>query len=232
LQERIIIGHKGAAGLAPENTLLSYTTAFELGIPMIELDIHETLDGHLVCIHDESVDRTTNGVGIVCEMTLNQLKRLDAGKGERIPLLSEVLDFARNKLRINIEIKTLGVESRLVDLVASRNMIGDVLVSSFFHGTLLAIKELNPIIKTAALINTIKPNLIPYVLELGADAVNPRFTSIRSEFVEDAHQNRLNVYAWTVNDAITMSELFRIGVDGIITDYPDIGLDVVRRFIN
>jgi glycerophosphoryl diester phosphodiesterase len=232
LQDCIIIGHKGAAGHAPENTLLSFFKAFELGVPMVELDVHETLDGHLVCIHDKSVDRTTDGVGIVHEMTLSQIKKLDAGSGERIPLLSEVLDFARGKMKVNIELKAVGLESLIVDLVTSRHMADDVLVSSFSHETLPSIKELKSTIRTAALVHSLDAKTIPYLLKIGVDAVNPLYTSITREFIEDAHRNKLKVYAWTVNDATVMGKLFKDGVDGIITDYPDIGLDVVHRLMD
>jgi glycerophosphoryl diester phosphodiesterase len=231
LRECIIIGHKGAAGHAPENTLLSFAAAYELGAAMVELDVHETLDGHLVCIHDESVDRTTNGTGQVREMTLDQIRRLDAGRGEKIPLLSEVLDFVRGKLQVNIEIKTLGLESRLLELISSRNMFETVLVSSFKHGTILKLKELNPNIKTAALVKSVTPDLISSIVKLGPDAINPLYTIAHREFIEAAHEKGLKVYPWTVNEALAMSRLVRDGADGIITDYPDIALKVVRKYI-
>lgn len=226
--ERIIIGHRGAAGLAPENTLLSFRKALNLGVHMIELDIHETLDGHLVCIHDSSVDRTTDGTGNVAELTLQELRRFDAGQGEKIPLLHEVLDMARNRMKVNIELKTLGVEKDVIDLIVARKMIHEVIVSSFFHGTLLAIKELNSEIRTAILIDTPKDDLISYTLELGSNAINPKFSFVSNTMIEDAHRHSLKIYPWTVNDTSQMMELLIMGVDGIITDYPNLGLDVMK----
>ena len=228
MHQRIIIGHRGAAGLAPENTLLSFRTALNLGVHMIELDIHETIDGHLVCIHDSSVERTTDGTGNIAEMTLEELKKLDAGQGQRIPVLREVLDMARNKMKVNIELKTLGVERKIVDLALSRDMIHDVLVSSFFHGTLLAIMEFNSEIRTAVLVDKPKRDLISYSKELGAFAINPRFSFVSSEMIEEAHENSINIYPWTVNDSSQMLELLRMGVDGIVTDYPNLGLAVLN----
>ncbi|PNX52508.1 MAG: hypothetical protein BV458_09225 [Thermoplasmata archaeon M9B2D] len=228
LHQRIIIGHRGAAGLAPENTLLSFRTALDLGVHMVELDIHETLDGHLVCIHDSSVERTTDGVGNVAEMTLDELKHLDAGQGQTIPTLQNVLDMARSNMKVNIEIKTLGVESKIVDLVTSRDMLHDVLVSSFFHGTLPIIKELNSEISTAILVDKPKHDLVSYSKELGANAINPRFSFVSIEIIEEAHENSLNVYPWTVNDSSKMLELLRMGVDGLVTDYPNLGLAVLN----
>ncbi|MDH4214877.1 MAG: glycerophosphodiester phosphodiesterase family protein [Candidatus Thorarchaeota archaeon] len=232
MQEPIIIGHRGAAGLAPENTLLSFHTALNLGVPMIELDIHETLDGHLVCIHDGSVDRTTNGVGNVAELTLQELRLFDAGMGEKIPLLHEVLDMARNRMKVNIELKTIGVEKSMIDLVVSRKMINDVMVSSFFHATLLTTKEINSGISTAVLFDKPKSDLVSYTIELGSDAINPRFSFVSNVIIEDAHRNHLKIYPWTVNDRSQMLELLTMGVDGIITDYPNLGLDVVKDFSN
>ena len=230
MQECLIIGHRGAAGLAPENTMLAYRTALHLGAPMIELDIHETLDGHLICIHDTTVDRTTNGSGMVSEMTLREIRALDAGLGERIPLLGEVLDLARGSMRVNIELKTLGVEKRLLDLVANRNMLDGILVSSFYHGSILSIKELSPRIPTGALISEPQDGLVSYVVDLGANAVNPLHSLVTHELVEEAHRESLEIYPWTVNDRPRMFELFRCDVDGIITDYPDAGLDALRKF--
>ncbi len=230
LQECLIIGHRGAAGLAPENTMLSYRTALDLGVPMIELDIHETIDGHLVCIHDSSVDRATDGSGIVAEMTLREIRGLDAGLGERVPLLSEVLDLARGRMSVNIELKALGVEKKVLDLVTDRSMLDSIIVSSFYHGSILAMKELNPNVPTSALIAESKEGLVSYVVDLGADALNPLHSLVTHDLVEEAHRKSLRIYPWTVNDASRMFELLRLGVDGIITDFPNVGLDVLSEF--
>jgi glycerophosphoryl diester phosphodiesterase len=230
LQKRMIIGHRGAAGHAPENTLLSFATALNLGAHMIELDVQETLDGHLVCIHDRTLDRTTDGSGAVSEMTLQDLRTFDAGLGEKIPLLSEVLDMARNRLKVNIELKTLGVEKRVFDLVNFREMAHEVMVSSFFHDTLIAMKEISSEVETAILINAPKSNLIPYTLELGFNAINPRFSLVSHEMIEEAHNNSLKIYPWTVNDSSQMLELLNLGADGIITDYPNVGVEALKRY--
>jgi glycerophosphoryl diester phosphodiesterase len=230
MQERVIVGHRGAAGLAPENTLLSFVTALKLGAQMIELDIHETLDGHLVCIHDGTVDRTTDGTGTVSEMDLQELRQLDAGFGEKIPLLSEVLDMARGRLIVNIEIKTLGVEDSLLGLVKSREMTNDIIVSSFYHETLIAMKELNSEVKTAILIDAPKSDLITYALDLVSDAINPLFFLVSDEMVEGAHCNSIKIYPWTVNDGSQILALLNLGVDGIITDFPNVGIKVLKDF--
>jgi glycerophosphoryl diester phosphodiesterase len=230
LCDRIIVGHRGAAGLAPENTLLSFYTAMNLGVHMIELDVHETLDGHLVCIHDSNVERTTNGTGNVAEMSLQELRLLDAGQGEKIPLLCEVLDMARNRMKVNIELKTLGVEKSVLDEVVSRKMINEVIVSSFLRKSLITIKELNSEIKIATLVAVPTNDLILYALELGSVAINPQFSLVSYDMIEEAHRNSLKIYPWTVNDNSQMLELLQMGVDGVITDFPNFGLEVLKDF--
>ncbi len=111
----MIVGHRGAAGYEPENTLLSFQKAIEIGVDWIELDVHRSSDGHLMVIHDDTVDRTTRGHGKVSEMTLAELKKLDAGKGQKIPTLQEAIDFMKGKVRVIIEIKQEGTEADVVD---------------------------------------------------------------------------------------------------------------------
>ncbi|MFW9927351.1 MAG: glycerophosphodiester phosphodiesterase, partial [Candidatus Thorarchaeota archaeon] len=128
---RFIIGHRGASGHAPENTFLSFEKAWNFGATMIELDVHETIDGHLVCIHDSTIDRTTNGTGKVNSLSLNEIQSFDAGLGQIVPLLDDVLTFARGKMQINIELKIGGIEEKIVSLDNDLKMTNDVLVSSF-----------------------------------------------------------------------------------------------------
>jgi len=138
----ILIGHRGAASLAPENTLASFRKALENGAEMVELDVQRTKDGHLVVIHDDSVDRTTDGKGLVKDMTLGELKALDAGswfsyefKGEKIPTLEEVLDWSCGKIRLDLEVKNSkqypGIEKQIVELIEGKKMEKDVIVTSF-----------------------------------------------------------------------------------------------------
>lgn len=225
----IIIGHKGASGHAPENTLLSFRRAFELGAQMIELDVHETLDGELVCIHDSTVDRTTNGTGEVHTLTYKELVALDAGKGESIPLLADVLKYASGRLQVNIELKVIGVEQKLLDIVNQLEILREVVVSSFYHGTLYTIRELNNTIQTAILINTHQKDLVQYALYYRANAINPLYELVTLELVNEAHEAALKVYPWTVNDSNVMRELLAIGVDGLITDFPDKAASILRE---
>ncbi|TFG34293.1 glycerophosphodiester phosphodiesterase [Candidatus Thorarchaeota archaeon] len=229
MRECIIIAHRGASGLAPENTLMSFNLAIELKADMIELDVHETYDGHLVCIHDYEVDRTTNGTGIVAEMTLNEILGLDADQNQHIPLLSEVLDLAYNRIRVNIELKTTNIENKVVELLKEKQMIDKVMVSSFLHGSLQTINTIDPAVETAVLVNVPMNGLIEYISELKAKALNPIFSMVTPDLVKQLHDHDIRVYPWTINDPLTMKNLFDMNVNGIITDYPDIAVETLRK---
>ncbi len=229
ITERIIIAHRGASGHAPENTLLSFQQAFDYGAQMIELDVHETIDGELVCIHDSTVDRTTDGSGEIHRLTFKELLALDAGDGERIPLLEDVLKYASGKIQVNIELKVIGVEKKVLDMVERSGMLQDIMISSFFHGTLVAIRELSDMTKTAVLVDKPKDELVRYTMDLKANAINPDHRLVTPALVQEIHGAGLKVFPWTVNDPKIMKDLFSVDVDGLITDYPDRAIDVLRH---
>lgn len=229
INNQIVIAHKGASGHAPENTLRSFRKAVEYSAQMIELDIHETLDGKLVCLHDSTVDRTTNGNGAVHSFTYKELRELDAGEGERIPLLEEVIKFAYRKIQVNIELKVIGVEKKVLEIVESHRMLQDIIISSFFHGTLATVRDLNELVETGVLVNKPKDELVRYALDFKANAINPLHELVNLDLIVDAHNAGLKVYPWTVNDAQIMKQLYSVGVDGLITDFPDIAADVLRK---
>ncbi len=228
--EQIIIAHRGASGQAPENTILSFRRALQLGAQMIELDVHETLDGNLVCIHDPTVDRTTNGSGEVHSFTYKELLDFDAGEGEHIPLLEDVLKFASGNLQVNIELKVLEVEKQVLDMVERYEMLQEIIISSFFHGTLATIRSLSEQAPIAILVDKPKDKLVNYARGLKANAINPHYQLVTSEFVQDAHNAGLKIYPWTVNEPKTMKELFTLGVDGLITDFPDRAAIILRNY--
>ncbi len=228
MTHRIIVAHRGAPAYAPENTIQSFEKAWKLGADMIELDLRETDDGYLVCIHDSTVDRTTNGSGDVSSFTLKELKKLDAGAGQEIPLLEDVLKFARGKLQVNIDLKIAGAERRIIDTITRLNMNQDVLISSFLHILLSEVREIDESIKVAILIEHAVENLASYAKDLGAYAVNPAKELTNAELVQNVHHFGIRVFPWTVNNELLMKNLFDIGVDGIITDHPDIGVKLLR----
>ncbi|HMH70074.1 MAG TPA: glycerophosphodiester phosphodiesterase family protein [Candidatus Saccharimonadales bacterium] len=221
-----IIGHRGACGHEPENTLASFKKALELGVDMIELDVYSLKDGELVVIHDDKVDRTTNGTGYVADFIFEELRSLDAGNGEKIPLLGEVLDLINGQVPVNIELKGVGTAGHVAKLInryrTEKRWPNDLfLVSSFNHVELAEFTRHMPAIKTGALIVGIPLTYAAFAQELGSVSVNLDAEFITREFVEDAHERNLEVFVFTVNDERDVRRLRDLGVDGIFSNFPD-----------
>lgn len=222
-----VIAHRGFARVAPENTLSAFRAALEADADMLELDVHRTRDGHLVVMHDNDVDRTTDGAGDVEDMTLEQVKQLDAGAwfspnfaGERVPTLDEVLALARGRANVMIELKGRKVPllPPLVAQAVERHQMRDqVLVSSFYAGPLDAIRSLAPNLAIGALI---LPTNSPTkrAQSLRASMTQAFHKSIDALSVKAAHAAGLKVHVWTVNQPEDMVRVAKAGVDGIITD--------------
>lgn len=224
----LVIGHRGACGYEPENTLLSFSKALELGVDMIELDVYTLKDGHTVVIHDDKVDRTTDGKGYVLDKSFDEIRSLDAGKGERTPTLEEVLDLTDRKAKVNIELKGVGtaepVSSMIGRYIEEKDWKeDDFLVSSFNHHELRNFKKLRPEIRIGALTVGIPLDYAKFGAELGAYSVNPCIEFVDRNFVDDAHEKGMKVFVWTVNDPDDMERMRDLGVDGIFTNFPDRG---------
>ncbi|MEM2306816.1 MAG: glycerophosphodiester phosphodiesterase family protein, partial [Candidatus Bathyarchaeia archaeon] len=142
------VGHRGAKAYEPENTLRSFMKALELGVNAIEFDVRRTRDGELVVIHDAEVDRTTDGKGLVSELTLREIKALSTEKGERIPTLEEALDFLDRKVKILIELKEVGIEEKVLEAVKRRGLEDNVIIISFHEEALRKVRELNDKVET------------------------------------------------------------------------------------
>jgi len=227
INRRILkIGHRGACAYAPENTFASFAKALELGVDMIELDVFCCGSGELVVIHDESVDRTTNGKGLVAEMDYDTLRGLDAGCGEKIPLLSEVFDLVDRRAKINIELKGEGVAVPVVALI-ERYVRGkgwsydDFLVSSFDHSQLLDVRSINSQLKTGANIDSRDINYKHLLEGPGLYSIHPSVDIVDSLFVDDAHRMGLKVFVWTVVEPEDIERLKGLGVDGMFLNRPD-----------
>ncbi|MEW5946025.1 MAG: glycerophosphodiester phosphodiesterase [bacterium] len=221
--------HRGASGAAPENTLAAFRAAVDAGADMFELDVRLTGDGQMVVIHDDALDRTTDGAGKVSALTLDEIKKLDAGawfdekfRGERVPTLRESLEFARGKIRVNIEIKEEGFEEQVVKLVEELDMVGGVFVSSFHHDVIRKIKDLNREILTGALVKVVDAAALDALVEkYRPDAINPRYIAVTPAVVKECRRRGLMVFVYTVNEPEMMKRLVRFGVDGVITNYPE-----------
>ncbi|MHA1936013.1 MAG: glycerophosphodiester phosphodiesterase [Candidatus Thorarchaeota archaeon] len=230
LRDVIVIAHRGASANVPENTLLAFEKAWQLGAHMIELDIHETADNHLVVIHDHEVSRCTDGTGEVSELTYNEIKSLNAGNGQKIPSLEEVLVFAHGKVDVNIELKVPDVEKRVLDLISMKGMIDSIYISSFLHGTLNVVRNLCESVPTGILLSKPIDDLVNYSVGLGATSINPMHEMVDEFLVSSVHEVGMKLYPWTVNDMQSMMHLLSLGVDGIITDNPELCVRAIRSF--
>lgn len=223
------IGHRGAMGYEPENTLRSFRKAVELNVDMVELDVHVCKTGELVVIHDDKLDRTTNGKGDVSETSFRELRKLNAGKGEKIPSLQEVLDLINKKVNINIELKGKGTAIPVFEIIETYVKekawsYDDFFVSSFNHYELKKFSKLNPKVKIGALIDKMPVNLAKLAENLNvffAYSINPPVEVINQKFVDDAHKRGLKVFVWTVNGAEDIERMKQLNVDGIFSDFPD-----------
>lgn len=229
----LIIGHRGAAGHAPENTMASFWLAHEFGAHAVELDTTLSKDGELVVIHDDTLDRTTDGKGAVSEMTVKELKQYDAGRwyhprfeGERIPTLEEVLLQLPEHFIVDIEIKGSSdgkLEERLAQLLVQCNRVETVFVCSFRHKSLHYLKRLLPEVKvglgyTADVVDHI---VFANNFTLPLYSLHPHHALIGLHEIRAAVEQNIEVYPYTVNDPETMKALIAAGASGIITDYPD-----------
>lgn len=233
-----ILAHRGASRSAPENTMAAFRTALDAGAEGIELDLQMTGCGSLMVLHDESVDRTTDGSGYLAAMTAEQVRRLDAGswfsdryRGEKVPYLSEVLELISGQdVLLNIELKNgvipyAGMEERLVEAL-SHYPAQQVLISSFNHYSLRHLKRLAPNVTCGALYmaGLVEPWF--YSRRLGVEALHPLHLNIVPELVTGCRKRGVKLYPWTVDDPARMSEMFRMGVDGLITNEPALALTV------
>ena len=229
-----IIGHRGVPHIAPENTMASFRKAAELGAEGLETDVHKTKDGKLVLIHDEKLDRTTDGTGLVGDYTLAGLERLSAGARfspgyakERIPTLEEFLAFAsEKKLYINLELKTgivdyPGIEEDVIAMLHRYHLEGSVILSSFNHYTLQRCKRIDPAIPTGILYMCALVEPWDYARRIGADALHPLYRTVSREVAEGARTAGIALNPSTVDDPDAMREMAELGVTGIITNFCD-----------
>jgi len=229
------IAHRGASGLAPENTLAAMRKALEFPfVRGIELDVQLSKDGIPVVIHDDTLRRTTGQRGRVADYTAAELNRMDAGawfspayKGETIPLLDQVLELAGGKVKLNIELKTYGgrypgMEQAVVDLLLQRGLMGEAVITSFDPLSLRKVREIAPALETGLIIDAAPPGLAQGLRQLGAKFLSIGHRQLNAERVRQFEDAGLTVMAWTVNDAKRMRQLAAMsGTLQICTNYPD-----------
>ncbi|WP_308423104.1 glycerophosphodiester phosphodiesterase [Paenibacillus marchantiophytorum] len=231
-QKPLVIGHRGAAGEAPENTLASFALALEQGADGIELDVHLTKDNEIVVCHDATLDRTTNGAGWIVEKNWEELRSLDAGMwyseayiGERVPLLREVFDLVPRGHLINVEVKHAyegRMEKALLAFLQASGRMEDVVISSFDHKVIRRLKVAEPEVKVGLLYTANLIDHAGYAEQIGVDvySLHPYHHLIGDEDVKAASAANVKTYPYTVNELRDYKQLISFGVSGIITDYP------------
>lgn len=238
----LCIAHRGFSGSYPENTLLAFEKAIEAGADGIELDVHLSKDGVPVICHDEELNRTTNGSGLLCEYTLEELKTFDASyiyKGKygvnRIPTLREYFELIQaTRLITNIELKNgcidyPGLEQKVLELIDEFRLRGRIILSSFNHYSVQRAKRLAPDIPCGLLYDAWLVNAQDYCKDVGADCLHPSYYCLTQEAVSTYLAAGLQINTWTVNDPEDMRRLASLGVTAVITNYPDRFLEAVGR---
>jgi glycerophosphoryl diester phosphodiesterase len=237
-----VVGHRGAMGYRPENTMTSFAHALELGADWIECDVHLSSDGAVVVIHDETLDRTTNGHGLVKDHTLAELEALDAGAwfsaeyaSERIPTLDELLGFARDRRTVvDIEIKNAplyyaGIEDAVVAALDRNDMSENAIVISFDHAAVQRVKALDSRVATGVLYAGRPVDAgVHLARQTSADALLPHWAYVTAEDVQTAHAAGLAVAPWATSDPDILRRLVQVGVDGIGTNHPDVLRGIIQ----
>jgi glycerophosphoryl diester phosphodiesterase len=220
----LIFAHRGVSGHFPENTLMAFQAALDAQCQAIELDVY-ALQNQLVVIHDRQLARTTNGEGNLEDHTLESLSALDAGRGESVPTLWQVLQLVANKVVLNIELKGADTAELLIALLAKAQQelkldLSTIVVSSFNHRLLQQLRKLHPTLALGVLIAHRPLDNAAVASQLDACCLNCDRGFVDAELINDAHQRGIKVYVYTVNDAREARELAKIGVDGIFCNYP------------
>jgi glycerophosphoryl diester phosphodiesterase len=216
----LTIGHRGVMGVEPENTLRSFVAAEQAGLDVIELDLHLSKDHALVVMHDTHVDRTTDGTGPICDQTLDELRALDAGHGERIPVFEEVLDAVR--LPLQAEIKDVAAARALAEVIQRRDLTARVEVSSFHDEAIAEIARLVPGVRTALIASRFATDVVDRAVEAGAETVCLNIRRLTLEVVEHARKADLRIIGWVVNTQDHLRLVRALELDGATTDYPEI----------
>ncbi|WP_063765731.1 glycerophosphodiester phosphodiesterase [Streptomyces durhamensis] len=216
----LTIGHRGVMGVEPENTLRSFVAAQDAGLDLIELDLHLSKDGALVVMHDAEVDRTTDGTGAIADKTLAELRSLDAGRGERVPVFEEVLDAVRTPLQA--EIKDVAAARALAAVMRERDLVGRVEVSSFHDDAVAEITRLVPGVRTALVTSRYGTDVVERAVAVGAATVCLNIRRLTLEVVEHARASGLRIIGWVVNTQDHLRLVRALELDGATTDFPQI----------
>lgn len=216
------IGHRGAAGHAPENTLAAIWKARSFHADFVEIDLRETSDGHLVLLHDETIDRTTNKSGTLAELSLEQVQRLDAGNWQRIPTLEEALDISGKAMGVILELKVEGIGNEACAIVKRVGFSGPLIYASFLLAELYRVRQADPAAQIMVLQHRHLPlDPVAEVVALHASHVGLHYSTVTPALLQIYHDLGKHVFAYTVNDPKDIRRMRELGVDGIVSDFPD-----------
>jgi glycerophosphoryl diester phosphodiesterase len=233
-----VAAHRGFSSIAPENTLIAFQKAIDIGADYFELDVHKTKDDSLVVIHDYDVNRTSSDglKGKIAEMTYADLVKINVGAPKefgdkyvdaKIPTLREALAIAKGKIKVCIEVKVYGIEEAVLKTVNDLKVNDEVIIFSFYHSVLAKFRELDNEIPILYLKGKADEKTIEQALEIKATAIGLGLSTVLTkEYLNMAHENGLEVWQWTVNEESKMKELVSLGIDGIITNFPDKALGI------
>jgi len=234
MKQPVIYAHRGASAQSPENTMAAFRKAIELGSGGIELDVHMTKDGEIVVIHDEVIDRTSNGTGKVKDLTFSELLRYDFGywfsqefSEEKIPTLEQVMTLLSDwdgVLNIEIKANDTGIESSVIALIDKYRMRKRVIISAFNHYILVNVKRIDDTIETGALIMETLYRPWEYAKRIGAGTIHPFYRAINQEIIGECLANGIDVNVFTVDRSEDIKMLAGAKVSGIITNVPDVAL--------
>jgi glycerophosphoryl diester phosphodiesterase len=215
------IGHRGAAGHAPENTLAAIQKGIDLGVDFVEVDLRRTADGALVVLHDASVNRTTNGRGRVDRLSLNEVRKLDAGNGERIPTLAEVLAAVPSRCGLMLELKVEGIARQVVETVEAVGFRGPAIYASFLHDELRDVRVADPKAFIMVLFSRLPRAPVSCATKYEATYVGLRHDTATCRLVDAFHQSGLLVCVYTADRPGHIRHALSVCVDGVISNVPD-----------
>ncbi|MBW1917841.1 MAG: glycerophosphodiester phosphodiesterase [Deltaproteobacteria bacterium] len=223
-----IMGHRGAPAYEPENTLRSIRRALEMGVEAVEIDVQLSRDGRLAVIHDETVDRTTNGRGRVKDLTWDELQRLDAGQGERIPALEEVVDLVRSRAHLVVELKQPDAVAPLAKFFQVHNLFDDAHAISFWHPAVKALRELEPKIRTGVLLVGHPVDPVAMARGAGAEALVLNYAFVSQDLVQTAKRAGLMVFIWNIDTIELLKPFLDLELDGIGSNRPDVLIEYLK----
>ena len=242
-KEIIIFAHRGASSIAPENTLKAFQKAIDLKADYIEFDVFESRDGELVITHDPDIFWITGQKGFIEKMTLKELRALNFGEGEKIPTLQEVVDMAKNKIGLLIEVKSKNIGKKIVPILRDADLIDNTIICSFMFKELIKIQKIEPNLQFASLIPyegtiyenpkwqkwRIKRRAIDKAVKYKFSFIHPFIFLVDNQFIDYAHHKNLKVNVWTVDLKTKIKRLIKMGVDGIITNDIPIANQILKR---